>query len=110
MHRTLLTIIGAPLLACALTLPFIAAPLLSVWKGHEAEFQAFLERFRIVTPTDLRRQDVKSRRDIVEKKLDEIRQEAPYAFKGIGPIVETLHGAQIAQPVAELTPLMTIKG
>lgn len=79
-------------------------------RGHEAEFQAFLERFRIVTPTDLRRQDVKSRRDIVEKKLDEIRQEAPYAFKGIGPIVETLHGAQIAQPVAELTPLMTIKG
>ncbi|WP_395143584.1 RtcB family protein [Armatimonas sp.] len=78
--------------------------------GHEAEFQAFLTRFRIVTPTDLRRQDVKSRRDIVEKKLDEIRQEAPYAFKGIGPIIETLHGAQIAQPVAELTPLMTIKG
>ncbi|MCX6366897.1 MAG: hypothetical protein NTX57_09325 [Armatimonadetes bacterium] len=23
--------------------------------GHKAEFQVFLERFRIVTPTDLRR-------------------------------------------------------
>ena len=78
--------------------------------GHEAAFAEFLDRFRIVTPTDLRRPEVKSRRDIVEKKRDELRQEAPYAFKGIGPIIETLAGAGIAQPVAELTPLLTIKG
>lgn len=79
-------------------------------KGHDEEFRRFLERFRVVTPVDLRRQDVKQRRDIVEKKLDEIKQEAPYAYKGIGPIVETLTGAGIARPVAELTPLMTVKG
>ena len=79
-------------------------------KGHEEEFRRFLERFRVVTPVDLRRQDIKLRRDIVEKKLDDIKQEAPYAYKGIGPIVQTLTAAGIARPVAELTPLMTIKG
>lgn len=78
--------------------------------GYEEEFRRFLERFRVVTPVDLRRQDVKLRRDIVEKKLDELKQEAPYAYKGIGPIIQTLTEAGIARPVAELTPLMTIKG
>jgi tRNA-splicing ligase RtcB len=79
-------------------------------KGHEEEFRRFLERFRVVTPVDLRRQDLKLRRDIVAKKLDEIKQEAPFAYKGIGAIVQTLTDAGIARPVAELVPLMTIKG
>lgn len=78
--------------------------------GHEEEFRQFLERFRVVTPVDLRRQDIKLRRDIVEKKLDEIKQEAPYAYKGIGPIIQTLTDSGIARPVVELTPLLTIKG
>lgn len=64
----------------------------------------------MVSPVDLRRQDVKLRPDIVQKKIEEIKQEAPYAYKGIGPIIETLTDAQIARPVAELVPLMTIKG
>ncbi len=64
----------------------------------------------MVTPIDLRRPDVRARRDILERKLDEIRQEAPYAYKGIGPIVETLTESGMAVPVAELSPLMTIKG
>lgn len=79
-------------------------------KGHDDEFRRFLERFRVVTPVDLRRQDIKLRRDIVDKKLDDIRQEAPYAYKGIGPIIRTLADSGIAVPVAELTPLMTVKG
>ena len=79
-------------------------------KGNDEEFCQFLERFRVVTPVDLRRQDVKLRRDIVEKKLDDIKQEAPFAYKGIGPIIQTLAEAGIARPVVELTPLMTIKG
>jgi tRNA-splicing ligase RtcB len=82
----------------------------SALKGHEDEFRRFLERFHVVTPVDLRRQDLKLRRDIVERKLDEIKQEAPHAYKGIGPIIQTLTDAGIARPVAELTPLMTIKG
>jgi tRNA-splicing ligase RtcB (3'-phosphate/5'-hydroxy nucleic acid ligase) len=79
-------------------------------KGHDEEFRRFLERFRVVTPVDLRRQDVRQRREILEKKLEEIKQEAPFAYKGIGPVVETLTDAGIARPVAELTPLMTVKG
>ena len=79
-------------------------------KGHDEEFREFLKRFRVVTPVDLWRQDIRLRRDIVEKKMEAIKQEAPYAYKGIGPIVETLADAGIARPVAELTPLMTMKG
>lgn len=79
-------------------------------RGHEEEFRRFLERFRVVSPLDLRRPDVRLRRDIVQKKLDEIKQEAPHAYKGIGPVVDTLTGAGLARPVAELTPLITIKG
>lgn len=78
--------------------------------GHEKEFEEFMRRFRVVTPVDLRRPDIAMRRDIVEKKLEDIKKEAPYAYKGIGPIVETLTEAAIAAPVAELEPLMTIKG
>ena len=79
-------------------------------KGHDEEFRKFMQEFRVVTPVDFRRPDLQMRRDILDKKLDEIKQEAPHAYKGIGPIVETLVGAGIARPVAELTPLMTIKG
>lgn len=81
----------------------------SALHGHEREFREFLERFRVVSPLDLRRPDVRLRRDIVERKLDELRQEAPYAYKGIGPVVDTLAGAGLAHPVAELAPVMTIK-
>jgi tRNA-splicing ligase RtcB len=79
-------------------------------KGHDEEFRRFLERFRVVTPLDFRRPDVQTRRDILEKKRAEIKQEAPYAYKGIGPIIDTLSRAGLARPVAELSPLMTIKG
>ncbi len=79
-------------------------------KGNEEAFHQFLEQFRIVTPIDLNRQDVKQRRDIVERKLSELKQEAPFAYKGIGPVVKTLTDSGIARPVAELEPIMTIKG
>jgi tRNA-splicing ligase RtcB (3'-phosphate/5'-hydroxy nucleic acid ligase) len=79
-------------------------------KGNETEFKEFLKKFRVVSPVDLRRQDIKLRKDIVEQKLADIKQEAPFAYKGITPVIETLSGAGIATPVAELEPLMTIKG
>lgn len=79
-------------------------------KGYEAEFEEFMRSFRVVTPTDLRRPDIRQRRDILNAKLEEIKQEAPFAFKGIGPVVETLTDAGIARPVAEVVPLMTVKG
>ena len=73
------------------------------------EFEEFLKRFRIVTPLDLRRPDVRHRADILNRKLDELRAEGPHAYKGIHAIVDTLADARIARPVAELVPLMTIK-
>ncbi len=79
-------------------------------KGNDAEFKDFMERFRVITPVDLRRQDIRLRKDIVRQKLADIKQEAPFAYKGITPVVETLSGAGIATPVAEFEPLMTIKG
>ena len=79
-------------------------------KGDDAAFAQFLKDFRVVTPVDFRRSDVQQRRDIVEKKLEDIKKEAPFAYKGIGPVVKTLEEAKIARPVAELKPLMTIKG
>lgn len=79
-------------------------------KGNDAEFKKFIERFRVVSSVDLKRQDIKSRRDIVEQKLADIKQEAPFAYKEITPVVKTLSGAGIATPVVKLEPLMTIKG
>ena len=79
-------------------------------RGHDEAFKIFMEKFRVITPVDLRRQEILLRRDIVAKKLADIKQEAPYAYKGIGPVIKTLNDADIARPVAELTPLMTIKG
>jgi tRNA-splicing ligase RtcB len=78
-------------------------------KADDAQFRQFLRDFRVVTPIDLNRPDVKHRRDIVEKKLVDLKKEAPFAYKGIGPVIETLTAANLAQPVAELTPLLTVK-
>lgn len=79
-------------------------------KGNDEQFRDFLKTFRVVTPVDFRRADIKGRMDIVNKKLEDIKQEAPHAYKGIGAIIQTLSDAQIARPVAELRPLLTVKG
>jgi tRNA-splicing ligase RtcB len=77
--------------------------------GHR-EFDRFLDEFRIVTPVDLRRPDLRHRADILRRKLDELRAEGPHAYKGIHAVIDTLVAANIAKPVAELMPIMTIKG
>lgn len=79
-------------------------------KGSDTEFADFMKRFHVVTPVDFERQDVKMRPDIIKKKLEDIKKEAPYAYKGIGAVVKTLESAGMARPVAELRPLITIKG
>ena len=50
------------------------------------------------------------RRDIIDKKLADLRQEAPFAYKGIGPVVKTITDTGMARPVVELSPIMTVKG
>ena len=79
-------------------------------RGFEKQFAEFLEKFRVVTPVDFRRQDIRMRRDIVEKKLADLRKEARFAYKGIGPVVETIEDAGMARPVVELSPFLTVKG
>ncbi|MFL5800249.1 MAG: RtcB family protein, partial [Roseiflexaceae bacterium] len=43
----------------------------------DAELDAFLAAFRVVTPVDPKRPDVRGRRDILEKWRQELKQEAP---------------------------------
>ena len=75
-------------------------------RGHDAEFERFLQEFRIVTALNWRH----ARGDIKTRKLEELKQEAPHAYKNILPVVETLEGAGLARRVAELKPLLTVKG
>jgi len=76
----------------------------------DAEFQKFLQEFRIITPIDPKRADLRNRRDILQKYYDDLKKEAPYAYKDIKPVVQTLTDARIAEPVAELRPIFTLKG
>ena len=69
-------------------------------------FSAFLEQHPVVTPLDFSR----ARPDIARQKRRELQQEAPEAYKNIQAIMETLQGAQMALPVAEFEPLLTLKG
>ena len=79
-------------------------------KGNNAEFEKFMRTFRVVTPVDFNRQDLRQRPDIIARKLEDIKTEAPYAYKNVEAVVATLNEAGIAKPVAELKPIMTIKG
>jgi tRNA-splicing ligase RtcB len=76
----------------------------------DAELDAFLAAFRVVTPVDPKRADVRGRRDILEKWRQELKQEAPFAYKDITPVIDTLRAADVARPVAEFYPLITVKG
>jgi tRNA-splicing ligase RtcB len=76
----------------------------------DVELDAFLAAFRIVTPLDPRRPDVRGRRDILSRWRQEVKQEAPFAYKDIAPVIETLRDGGVARPVAELFPLLTVKG
>ena len=78
-------------------------------RSSKPEFADFLKHFRVVTPLDLRRPEVRGRADILNRKLDELRAEGPHAYKSISAIIDTLAAARIAKPVAELVPLMTLK-
>jgi tRNA-splicing ligase RtcB len=79
-------------------------------KSNDAEFEEFMRTFRIVTPVDFNRADIRQRQDIVRKKMENIKAEAPCAYKDIEPVVATLKDANIAVPVAELKPILTVKG
>lgn len=78
---------------------------------HESDrlFQEFMERFHIVTPIDPDRADLRGRADILAKWRETIKAEAPYAYKDISEIARVHIDHGMADPVARMEPVMTIK-
>ncbi|WP_203898505.1 RtcB family protein [Virgisporangium aliadipatigenens] len=79
-------------------------------RGSDAELDAFLREFRVVTPLNHRDPTIAGRRDIIEAWRRDLKQEAPWAYKDVAPVVESLRTAGVAEPVVELRPLLTVKG
>jgi tRNA-splicing ligase RtcB len=63
----------------------------------------------VVTPLDPRDPRLAKRADVLAAWRRDLVQEAPWAYKGVGPMVATLEGAGVAAVVAELRPLLTVK-
>jgi len=83
---------------------------LSRGKSRHVDPGDTFERLRVVTPIDPTSPEVRLRRDVLAEYHDRLREEAPYAYKDITPVVQTVEDAQIARRVARLWPLLTIKG
>ena len=65
---------------------------------------------RVVGPIDPRSPALARRRDILEKYEKRLMEEAPYAYKAVEPVVDSVEQAGIARRVARLFPLCTVKG
>jgi tRNA-splicing ligase RtcB len=76
----------------------------------ERVYRAAVERLRVVTPIDPTAPEVRARRDVLEAYHHRLKEEAPYAYKPITPIVQTLEEAGVARVVARLGPIVTVKG
>jgi tRNA-splicing ligase RtcB len=79
-------------------------------KATELQFQRFMERFKIITPIDPKSPQMRGRQDILQKWEEHLKQEAPWAFKEIAPVIDTQTAAELVGAVAELEPIFTIKG
>ena len=76
----------------------------------ERTYQETFERLRVVTPIDPTSPQVRLRRDVLAEYHDRLKEEAPYAYKDITPVVQTVEDARVARRVARMWPLLTIKG
>lgn len=65
---------------------------------------------RVVGPVDFRSPALVRRRDILEKYEKRVMEEAPYAYKAVDSVVDSVEEAGIARKVARLFPLCTVKG
>ena len=79
-------------------------------RADDALFHEFISRVNVVTPIDPDRPDIKARQNILAKWEDELKQEAPYAYKQIDPVIDTQVDAGIVRKIAELEPILTVKG
>lgn len=73
-------------------------------------FDEEMARLVVVTPVDADAPAVRLRRDIVQSLRDRLMEEAPHAYKDVGPVVRSVEGAGIARRVAKLAPILTVKG
>jgi len=80
--------------------------------GHveEAVYEEAMARIRVVTPIDAESPMLRTRQDILAKHHQRLKEEAPYAYKPITPVIETIEEAGIARKVARLWPVVTVKG
>jgi tRNA-splicing ligase RtcB len=76
----------------------------------EDRYSDTFSRLRVVTPIDPKAADVRLRRDVLAQYHDRLKEEAPYAYKDITPVVQTVEDAGLARRVARLWPLLTVKG
>jgi tRNA-splicing ligase RtcB len=75
-----------------------------------ATFAREVEKLRIVGPIDPRSPTLMRRRDILDKYEKRLMEEAPYAYKAVEPVVDSIADGGIARKVARLYPLCTVKG
>ena len=90
-----------------------AGRLLARGKARQVDEQTYeraVSSLRVVTPIDPESNTVRGRRDVLEQYHGRLKEEAPYAYKDITPVIETVEEAGIARRVARLWPLLTVKG
>lgn len=75
----------------------------AVWDQARAQL-------RVVAPIDVDDPVVRRRRDIVARHDDRLKEEGPWAYKDVTPVVDTVVRAGVARRVARLWPLLTVKG
>jgi tRNA-splicing ligase RtcB (3'-phosphate/5'-hydroxy nucleic acid ligase) len=90
-----------------------AGRILSRGKSRHVDADQYRDTFaklRVVTPIDPTSAEVRTRRDVMAEYHSRLKEEAPYAYKDIGPVVETVEVAGVAKRVARMWPLLTVKG
>jgi tRNA-splicing ligase RtcB len=68
------------------------------------------EVLRVVTAVDPESLQIRGRQDILKKYRQRLAEESPGAYKPVGPVIQTIQGAKVAEPVVRLKPLLTVKG
>jgi tRNA-splicing ligase RtcB len=68
------------------------------------------QTLRVVTPVDVDDPILRRRRDVVARHEDRLKEEGPWAYKDVTPVIDTVERAGIARKVARMWPLLTIKG
>jgi RNA-splicing ligase RtcB len=68
------------------------------------------DTLRVVTPVDVDDPILRRRRDVMARHDDRLKEEGPWAYKDVTPVIDTVARAGVARRVARLWPLLTIKG